>query len=179
MNSLQRGLLPATSLQPHAEQFLGPLKPMAIAKELGLPQGWGLVIARASKGTCAFAQCSLWIKGELFWGQLAYIALSLNSAQLHFGGWADAGTEGKKLKSSEITLQQCVFLKAPTAALQWVAEQLLKNRKWGKHNVNNATQNGVNFWDLCISIHYSWRAVKGSLASCGLLTASWKWWKCL
>lgn len=39
MNSLQRGLLPAASLQPHAEQFLGPLKPMPIAKELGLPQG--------------------------------------------------------------------------------------------------------------------------------------------
>lgn len=61
--------------------------------------------------------------------------------------------------------------KAHTAVLQRVAEQFLKNKKWGKNNVNNAIQNGVNFRDFCVSIHYSWQTVKGSLASLACF-----WW---
>lgn len=96
------------------------------------PHCWGLVIACASEGTCAFAHCSLWIKGELFWGQLAYIALSLNSAQLRFGGWADAGTERRKLESSEITLQKCMFLKPTQQCCRGLQSSFWKIKSGGK-----------------------------------------------
>lgn len=140
------------------------------------PHCWGLVIACASEGTCAFAHCSLWIKGELFWGQLAYIALSLNctTALRRLSRRWHWKKKAGKLRNNTTKMY---VPKALTAVLQRVAEQFLKNKKWGKNNVNNAIQNGVNFRDFCISIHYSWQTVKGSLASRVLLVASWKWWK--
>lgn len=57
----------------------------------------------------------------------------------------------EKLENLEITLKSgfSKFLKVHASVLQWASEQFLeKKKRVGKNNVNNATQNGVNFRDF-------------------------------
>lgn len=61
--------------------------------------------------------------------------------------------------------------------LRWVSEQLLRDENGAGSNVSSVETQQT--WGLCLSIHYSWRLLKGNLASPLVLAASWKWWKCL